>query len=176
MELLDINLLKQNGDNPRFITEQNLLKLQRSLQENPDMLKIRPIVVNQDNIIIGGNMRYKAAKLNGLQKVWVERVQLSTDKIKEFIIKDNINSGAWEFNKLTELFDPTDLDNWGLHIPEWFNHNDDLQTHDIDEERRHGYGYTTLLLEYPESKYNEVINHLKNNKIKLDLYLKERLL
>ena len=176
MELINIELIKENPTNPRNITEEQLRNLQRSLNEFPDMLKIRPIIVNQDNIILGGNMRYKAAKLNGLKEVWVERVNIEKQKEKELVIKDNINSGSWNFNYIAEEFDITDVSNWGLAIPEWYYHQEDITKHEIEEHRRHGYGTESLILTYPIDTFNQIDTWVKTNKIKLDLYIKERLL
>ena len=176
MEKININEIKQNPDNPRYITEDSLKNLQRSLNEFPDMLKIRPILINQDNIIVGGNMRYKAARLNGIKEIWVKRVNLTTEQTKQLIIKDNINNGLWDYNKITEDFEKTDITNWGLSIPEWYYHQEDIIKHNIEEHRKHGYGKETLTLTYPTETFNQINDYLKSNKIKLDLYIKEKVL
>ena len=83
-EELHIDELVLNSSNPRYITEENLERLTKSIQEDPELLFIRPIVIDQDNVILGGNMRYKAARKLGYDKVWVVRTDFTDEQKKEF--------------------------------------------------------------------------------------------
>jgi ParB-like chromosome segregation protein Spo0J len=89
MEVVKINSVKLNPNNPRIIKDDKFKKLVQSIKDFPEMLNIRPIVVNQDMIILGGNMRYKACKEAGLKEVPIIVTDLSEEKQREFLIKDN---------------------------------------------------------------------------------------
>jgi len=174
MEQIDINLLVPNKDNPRYITEEKLDLLEKSLRDFPDMLKIRPLLIDNNNLILGGNMRYKAAKRIGLKKVWCVRVE--NPNIKEITIKDNISQGLWDYEKLTTLFDGTELLDWGVEIPEWYLHNQDLNFTELDPHQRHNNNIEVLTFTFKEYDYYMVVNYLQKNKLKLDKYLKDTFL
>ena len=94
IEKVSISSIKENENNPRSINKQKFEKLVKSVKEFPQMLSLRPIVVNKDNIILGGNMRYKACREVGLKEVYIIQAEDLTDKqAQEFIIKDNIGFG-----------------------------------------------------------------------------------
>ena len=96
-----IQNLKANPNNPRLIKDQRFKKAVRSLQEFPEMLEKRPIVVNEDLIILGGNMRYQAAKHLKWQEVWIDVAEgWSEERQKEFTIKDNASWGEWDMDML----------------------------------------------------------------------------
>jgi hypothetical protein len=125
---IKINKIKENSSNPRFINKDKFKKLVKSLQEFPQMLKLRPIVVDNNNIILGGNMRYKAAVELGMKEVWVLQADDLTEKQKqEFIIKDNVGFGEWDWDFLANEWIATDLEEWGLDT--WKN-IDDIETSD----------------------------------------------
>ena len=118
-----INKVKGNPSNPRVIKNDKFLKLVKSIQEFPEMLKLRPIVVDEDMIVLGGNMRLKASKAAGLTDVWVEVAKgLSEEKKKEFIVKDNVGFGEWEWDMLANEWDSVELAEWGLDV--WENTDD----------------------------------------------------
>ena len=106
-----------NPNNPRLIKDDKFKKLVKSIKEFPEMLNIRPIVVNQDMIILGGNMRYKACLEAGLKTIPVIITDLPEDKQKEFLIKDNVSGGEWDWDILANEWDALDLDKWGLDLP-----------------------------------------------------------
>ena len=88
------------------------------------MLKLRPIVVNNNMVVLGGNMRLKACKEAGLKEVWILKADdLTEEKQKEFIIKDNVGFGEWEYDMLGNEWDLDELDDWGLLIPSF---NEDI--------------------------------------------------
>ena len=126
-----ISKVKGNPSNPRIIKNDKFKKLVKSIQEFPEMLKIRPIVVDEDMIVLGGNMRLKASKDAGLKEVWIEVAEgLTEEQKKEFIVKDNVGFGEWEWDMLANEWDSVQLAEWGLDV--WQN-EDDLEEPDFDE-------------------------------------------
>lgn len=123
-----INQVKGNPDNPRIIKNDKFKKLVKSIQEFPEMLKLRPIVVDEDMMVLGGNMRLKASKDAGLKEVWIEVAEgLTEEQKKEFIVKDNVGFGEWEWDMLANEWDSVELAEWGLDV--WQN-EDDIETSD----------------------------------------------
>ena len=118
METVKISEVKLNPNNPRLIKDDKFLKLVQSIKDFPEMLNIRPIVVNKDMIILGGNMRYKACKEAGLKEIPIIITDLSEDKQREFLIKDNTSGGEWDWEVLANEWDNEELESWGLDIPE----------------------------------------------------------
>jgi len=118
--------LQENPDNPRLLTEDKGRKLQKSIKEFPEMLTARPIVVNKDMTILGGNMRYKALLATGVEEIEVMIVDWSEEKQQEFIIKDNVGYGQWDWDMLANQFDAYQLNEWALDIdPNMFNIDSD---------------------------------------------------
>ena len=117
MKIVKISEVKLNPNNPRLIKDDKFKKLVQSIKDFPEMLNIRPIVVNQDMIILGGNMRYKACKEAGLKEIPIIITDLSEDKQREFLIKDNTSGGEWDFEMLANEWDVEQLEEWGLDIP-----------------------------------------------------------
>jgi hypothetical protein len=105
-----------NPNNPRLIKDDKFKKLVKSIQDFPDMLNVRPIVVNKDMVVLGGNMRLKAIKEAGLKEINVDIVDWSEDKQKEFIIKDNASFGEWDWSDLANNWDSEELTDWGVDI------------------------------------------------------------
>ena len=123
-----ISKVKGNPNNPRIIKNDKFKKLVKSIQEFPEMLKLRPIVVDEDMIVLGGNMRLKASKDAGLKEVWIEVAEgLTEEQKKEFIVKDNVGFGEWEWDMLANEWDSVQLAEWGLDV--WQN-EDDIETSD----------------------------------------------
>lgn len=118
MEIKKISEVKLNPNNPRLIKDDKFKKLVQSIKDFPEMLNIRPIVVNTDMVILGGNMRYKACKEAGLKEVPVIITDLSEEKQREFLIKDNTSGGEWDWEVLANEWNSEELEAWGLDIPE----------------------------------------------------------
>jgi DNA modification methylase len=117
-ELVNINKVRTNPNNPRIIKDDKFQKLVKSIQEFPQMLEIRPIVVNDDMIVLGGNMRLKACLEAGLKEIPIIKASnLTEEQQKEFIIKDNVGFGEWDWNDLANNWDAEELKEWGLDIP-----------------------------------------------------------
>jgi hypothetical protein len=117
MHLFNINKINTNPNNPRTIKDDKFKKLVKSLQDFPDMAKVRPIVVNKDMIVLGGNMRLKAMKEAGWKEVPVEIVDWSEKHQKEFIIKDNVGFGEWDWEMIANEWDSEQVTEWGLDLP-----------------------------------------------------------
>lgn len=116
---MKISDIKPNPQNPRTIKDENFKKLVQSIKDFPEMLDARPLVLNKDNVILGGNMRFKASKEAGLKEVPVKIVDWSEEKQREFIIKDNISGGDWDWDQLANEWDVEQLDEWGLDVPDF---------------------------------------------------------
>jgi DNA modification methylase len=120
---IKISKVKGNPNNPRIIKNDKFKKLVKSIQEFPEMLKLRPIVVDEDFMVLGGNMRLKASKDAGLKEVWIEVAEdLTEEQKKEFIVKDNVGFGEWEWDMLANEWDSVQLAEWGLDV--WENEDD----------------------------------------------------
>ena len=109
--------VKSNPNNPRLIKDDKFKKLVKSIQEFPDMLNVRPIVVNTDMVVLGGNMRLKAIKEAGIKEINVDIVDWTEQQQKEFIVKDNVGYGEWDWDDLANNWDAEELSDWGLDIP-----------------------------------------------------------
>ena len=154
--------IKSNPKNPRLIKDDKFKKLVKSIKDFPEMESVRPIVVNKDMIILGGNMRYKAMIECGYKEVNVEVVDWSEQKQNEFIIKDNVGFGEWEWEMVANEWDMEQLEDWGLDLP-MFNSNVDYT--DKNKEIDIDLLDTEMIikLKYTENEYNLVKEQL--NKI-----------
>ena len=122
--LTKISAIKRNPNNPRILKDDKFVKLTQSIKDFPQMLEIRPIVVNDDMVVLGGNMRLKACKEAGLKEVPVIKVNdLTEEQQREFIIKDNVGFGEWDWDLLANEWDTDLLEDWGLELD--FNPVDD---------------------------------------------------
>lgn len=120
--MIPISKIKPNPSNPRSISDADLERLSNSIKDFPKMMELRPIVVDENNIVLGGNMRLKALKKLGYKEVpkeWVKSANdLTEDEQRRFIIQDNTSGGEWDTELLATDWDKTDLEKWGLDI-EW---------------------------------------------------------
>lgn len=117
---IKISEVKSNPNNPRIIKDDKFKKLVQSIKDFPQMLELRPIVVNEDMIVLGGNMRLKACKEAGLKEVPIIKAnELSEEQQKEFIIKDNVGFGEWDWDSLANEWDNEQLSEWGLDVPDF---------------------------------------------------------
>ena len=118
MQKVKINSIKTNPKNPRLIKDDKFKKLVKSIQEFPQMLELRPIIVDENNIILGGNMRYKACIEAGLKEIFILKAEDLTEQQKdEFIVKDNVGFGEWDWDILANEWDTDKLQDWGLDLP-----------------------------------------------------------
>jgi ParB-like chromosome segregation protein Spo0J len=110
-----IGSIKPNPDNPRVIKDERFKRLVASIQEFPQMLEMRPVVVNEHGVILGGNMRYQACKAAGLTEIpVVDASSLTPAQQREFVIKDNVSAGEWNWDRLANEWELPNLNDWGL--------------------------------------------------------------
>ena len=118
IQKVKISEIKLNPNNPRLIKDDKFKKLVKSIQELPEMLEIRPIVVNADMVVLGGNMRLKACKEVGMIEIPIIIADnLTEEQQREFLIKDNVSGGEWDFEMLANEWDVEQLEDWGLDVP-----------------------------------------------------------
>ena len=132
-----INDIQPNLKNPRIIKDSKFKKLVKSIKEFPEMLELRPIVVDENNLILGGNMRHKACIEAGLKEVPVKIAKgLTEEQKKEFIVKDNVGFGQWEWDMLANEWDNIKLGEWGLDVwqpEESISNERDYSINSLDE-------------------------------------------
>lgn len=117
MQLANIQQIRNNENNPRIIKDYKFKQLVKSIKEFPEMLKLRPIVVNSDMIVLGGNMRLKACKEAGLKEVWILKAdELTEQQQREFIVKDNVGFGEWDWDVLANEWNNQQLGDWGMEV------------------------------------------------------------
>jgi site-specific DNA-methyltransferase (adenine-specific) len=127
-----INEIKPNPNNPRLIKDHKFKQLVKSIQDFPQMLELRPIVIDENNMVLGGNMRLKACIEAGLTDVPVIHANnLSEEKKKEFIVKDNVGYGEWDWDDLANNWDALELTEWGLDIPNFDVNNLEAEEDDF---------------------------------------------
>lgn len=116
--LTPLGKIKPNPSNPRTIKDAKFKRLVESIRSFPKMLELRPIVVNDDMIVLGGNMRLKACKEAGITEVPVIKASdLTPEEQRQFIIKDNVGFGDWDWEMLANEWDVAELDEWGMDLP-----------------------------------------------------------
>jgi hypothetical protein len=127
--MIKLTTIKSNPNNPRVIRDEKFKKLVKSIEEFPKMMALRPMVVNEDMVVLGGNMRLKALKELGYKEVpndWVKSAKdLTEDEIRRFIIADNVGFGEHDWEMLANEWNVEELTDWGLDIP-------NFNTADID--------------------------------------------
>ena len=116
--IVKITEVKPNPNNPRLVKDEKFAKLVQSIKDFPQMLELRPIVVNDDMIVLGGNMRLKACKEAGLKEVPIIKASdLTEEQQREFIIKDNLGYGEWDWEMIANEWDAEQLNEWGMDVP-----------------------------------------------------------
>ena len=117
MQLVNIQEIRNNENNPRIIKDYKFKQLVKSIKEFPEMLNIRPIVVDESMVVLGGNMRLKASREAGLTELPIIKItNLSEDQKKEFVIKDNVSFGDWDWDVLANEWDDSYLKDWGIDL------------------------------------------------------------
>ncbi len=118
MKLSDI---LPNPENPRVLRDEKFKKLKQSIEEFPKMMALRPIIIDNMNMILGGNMRYRALRDLGFKEIpdnWVKRAdELTPEEKRRFIVADNVGFGEWDWDELSNNWDVDDLEAWGLDVP-----------------------------------------------------------
>lgn len=183
--------IKLNPSNPREIKPEKFSKLVKSIKDAPWMLKLRPIVVNRDGVIIGGNQRYKACLEAGLDEVWVIWAdQISEQQQRSFIIRDNVDFGVWDLEILKRQYSQNELLEYGAEIqllqnlPAESDHSvkppvpmgeDDAVEPNISEEEleqsKKNFNDNTIkqiIFQFPSEVYENVLRDLNEISMKMD--------
>ena len=155
MKLKDI---KPNPNNPRVIRDYKFQKLKQSISEFPKMLSLRPMVIDENNVVLGGNMRLRVLQelgFNDIDEAWVKRSSdLTEEEKKRFIITDNVSFGEWDWDTLANDWDVVDLEAWGLEIPFY---DEEVKQEESKEEEE----FKTLELNFNAWDYKNVVARLK---------------
>jgi len=164
MKLSDIKI---NPSNPRILKDDKFKKLVKSIEEFPKMMKLRPIVIDNDNMVLGGNMRLKALqelKYKEIPDEWVKKAsELTEDEKKRFIIADNVGFGEWDWDMIANEWDNEDLIDWGLELPVYESEPTGEDLIGINKDKQ-----PTMKITFPtpedlqkcESEIQEVINRI----------------
>jgi len=161
MQTINPNKLVLNKNNPRFIKDDKFAKLVQSIKDFPEMLDKRPIVVDEAMIVLGGNMRLRACREAGLKTVpYVVAEGWTEEQKQEFIIKDNVGFGSWDWNILLNEWNTDELEDWGLELQgvgideqDYSEKNKEIDIDSFDDEM-------VIKLKYTESEYNQVKGQL----------------
>ena len=155
MKLKDI---KPNPNNPRVLRDEKFQKLKQSITEFPKMLSLRPMVIDENNVVLGGNMRLRALQELGftdIDEAWVKRSSdLTEEEKKRFIIADNVAFGEWDWDTLANDWEVVDLEAWGLEIPFYDEEVKEEQSKEEEE-------FKTLELNFNAWDYKNVVARLK---------------
>ena len=160
MEKVKISKVIPNENNPRFIKDYKFKKLVKSIQDFPEMLKLRPIVVNKDMVVLGGNMRLKACKEAGLKEVYILKAdELTEQQQREFIVKDNLGFGEWDWDILANEWNNQQLKEWGMDVwqPEEEVDYSALEDLDLDEtiEDKEAGVKRAIMIEFDPKHYDQ---------------------
>lgn len=166
MQIVKISEVKPNPKNPRVIKDGKFQKLVKSIQEFPDMLNKRPLIVFTDvdgkYVVLGGNMRLKALNELKFKEIPVIIADEWTEEQKhEFLIKDNVGFGEWDWDSLANEWEVKKLEDWGLNVPNYENTDIDLDAF-FEEDNTEKEEKFKITLEYSEEDYNAVTEALKN--------------
>ena len=151
--------IKLNPNNPRIIKDDKFKKLVQSIKEFPEMLDIRPIVVNKEGIILGGNMRFKACIEAGIKEPPYVVVDLTEDQQKEFLIKDNVSGGEWDWEALANEWNVEQLEDWGLDMPNFNSKEIESEDEDLSDNLETNFRIEIILTDEKSQEllYNELI-------------------
>jgi hypothetical protein len=158
--MIKLSSIKLNPNNPRLIRDDRFKKLVKSISEFPKMMELRPIIIDSYNMILGGNMRYRALKelkYKDISDTWVKKAsELTEEEKQKFIIEDNVSFGQWDLDLLANEWDNDKLENWGLELEE----KDILKKQIIEIIP---YNKSHILISYPpelHTKVNEAVELL----------------
>lgn len=165
---LKISDINPNTDNPRTITDIQLSKLIRSLKDMPEMIELRPLVVNEDNVVLGGNMRLKALTKMGKEEIPVIRLSgLTKEQEVEFVVKDNLSYGEWNWDSVINEYSTESLTGWGITPPSTFYDDDEEPEWDVKDDTNNVIKQITL--KYLGDEYKEVVEMLTSIQNRQDL-------
>jgi len=175
IQKVPIDSIKISTSNPRTIKKDKLKKLMKSIMEFPEMMELRPIIVDENNIVLGGNMRLQACLNLKHKEVPIVKVNdLTDEQKKEFVIKDNASFGEWDWDVLANNWEVTDLSDWGLDIPSVYFDDDEEPEFDKDELSTHLDSYINgtikqIVLYYPLEEYEVLIDKMEKARTSLGI-------
>ena len=166
MKLKDI---KPNPNNPRVLRDDKFQKLKLSITEFPKMLSLRPMVIDENNVVLGGNMRLRALQELGftdVEEAWVKRSSdLTEEEKKRFIIADNVAFGEWDWDTLANDWEVVDLEEWGLNIPQFDRPEDFNEDFSLPEGDKEPFQQMTFTLADEQATIlQNAISRLHDNK------------
>jgi ParB-like chromosome segregation protein Spo0J len=181
-----IEEVKPNPKNPRIISDDKFKKLVKSIKDFPDMLELRPIVVNDHMVVLGGNMRLKACKEAGIKELPVVKASnLTPEQQKEFVIKDNVGYGDWDWSVLEEEYEDSTLMDWGIELPEFNLEGLDYSILEEGEEQLNeelenmrGSIRKAIQIEFEPEHYdeaNELVRYWREKRLYIGGFLMEKL-
>lgn len=161
-----ISEIKPNPNNPRVIKDEKFKKLVKSIEDFPEMLELRPIVVDDDMMVLGGNMRLKALKELKITEVPIIKAnELTEDQKKEFIIKDNVWYGEWDWDMLANEWNTDELKDWGLDVivpMDYEDKNEEIDVSSFEDEGK-------IVLKFPADQYEIMLEKLAEKRAELGL-------
>lgn len=159
---MKISDIKSNPNNPRVIKDDKFEKLIKSIQEFPKMMELRPMVINADNIVLGGNMRLKALKHLGYKEVpdsWVKRAdELTDEEQRRFIISDNVGFGEHDWEMLKMEWDIEELNDWGLDMPDFEIEPEGKEQTDLSDQLKET--FEVIISAVDEKQQEQIYNKL----------------
>lgn len=165
IQIIPISEIKLNEENPRYITDDKFKQLVKSIKDFPEMLKIRPVVIDENNIALGGNMRLRASLEAGITEIPViKAVDLTEKQKQEFIIKDNVGFGSWDWDLINNNWDVEELKDWGLEVWDGVGLDYDLlEDESLDDEMdKMTEGVKkAILIEFESDNYEEAAELVK---------------
>ncbi len=165
---LKLSEIKANKENPRILKDEKYRQLKKSIQDFPEMLELREIVVDENYVILGGNMRYKVLKDLKFETVNAKIVTgLSDEQKKEFIVKDNVNVGDWDFELLSS-WDSDSLKDWGLDLEFDTYENSEIDVYSYPDKIK-------MIFEFTQEEYSKINGALSKINANKELALLELL-
>tara|TARA_R110002020_G_scaffold177087_4_gene369837 strand:- start:154 stop:699 length:546 start_codon:yes stop_codon:yes gene_type:complete len=158
VQKIKIYKINPNANNPRLIKDHKFKKLVKSIKDFPEMLRLRPIIIDENNVVLGGNMRLRACQEAGLKEVWIDKAENFTEEQKEeFIVKDNVGFGEWDWDILGNSWNNEKLGEWGMDVwqPEkdlGVGLDDFFEESNIEEKDQK----FKIVLEYTEEDFNKL--------------------
>ena len=173
-QLIKLYKIKGNPNNPRIVKNEKFKKLVESIRGFPEMFEKRPIVVDENLMVLGGNMRLKACQELGIKDIWVDIATSWTDKQKnEFVIKDNNHSGEWDWDILANNWSTLELQDWGLDVWKGAEEREVFDIEDVENNENKpkasddNYSVFEMIMLHEDKIF--LLNVLNNIKKELDL-------
>jgi ParB-like chromosome segregation protein Spo0J len=155
---IKLDKIVPNPRNPRVITSIMLSKLKKSIQDFPEMLNVRPIILDDDNTILAGNMRYKClVELGWKEAPCIYASELSEEEKDELLIKNNLSYGDWDWDDIVANWNIQDIKNWGVDVPAFYFDDDvEPEFEEVEDLNR----IKRLIITFGRDEYKSVLDNL----------------